>query len=82
MYIYYTDPTIWSHIQAQHEERNSSVIKDVYDGKEYQKHRAFLSEPGNNSLLLNTDGVAMFKSSNVSLWPIWLAINELPPHIR
>ena len=38
----------------------------------------FLSQPANVSLLLNTDGVSLFHSSTVTLWPIRLAINELP----
>ena len=36
----------------------------------------------NISLTLNTDGVAIFKSSKNSLWPVWLVINELPPTER
>ena len=28
------------------------------------------------------DGVQLFKSSKVSMWPIWLVINELPPALR
>ena len=31
--------------------------------------------------LCNTDGVAIFKSSKCSLWPIWIVINELPPMV-
>lgn len=57
-------------------------VGDVYDGKEYRKHKDFLSEPSNVSFLLNTDGVKMFNSSTVDLWPIWLVVNELPPHER
>ena len=60
-------------------------IKDIYNGKEYRKHGPFLSKvanPANISLLLNTDGVAMFKSSCKDIWPIYLAINELPPAMR
>lgn len=36
----------------------------------------------NVSFIMNTDGVAIFHSSKVSLWPVWLAINELPPALR
>lgn len=58
------------------------ILRDVLDGREYLKHQEFVTNPGNITLLLNTDGVKMFQSSAVSLWPIWLAINELPPNIR
>ena len=32
--------------------------------------------------LLNTDGVNLYSSSKVELWPIFLAINELSPKAR
>ncbi len=53
-------------------------ISDFYDGQGYKNHSVFLSEPTNLSFLMNTDGVALFNSSKVSMWPIWLGINELP----
>ena len=65
--------------------QEEGYISDVYDGKAYQIHIAeggFLSNTMNISLLLNTDGVQVFKSSNLSLWPVYLVINELPPHLR
>ena len=60
-------------------------IRDTYDGEEYRRHQGFLSkevDPANVSFLINTDGVAMFKSSSKEIWPIYLAINELPPQMR
>ena len=42
----------------------------------------FLSKPENITFCLNTDGVAVFKSSTAQIWPIWLQINELPPKMR
>ena len=65
-------------LQAQLKRRLEGVIQDVYDGMEYQKHRVFLSSPCNLSFACNTDGVAIFSSSSVSIWPVWLCINELP----
>lgn len=59
-----------------------NVIRDVYDGVGYTQHRQFLSQPANVSLLINTDGVAIFRSSKVSMWPIWVIINELPKRKR
>ncbi len=61
------------------------MIRDIYDGREYQKHSPLLcnsSNRANVSFLCNTDGVAIFKSSKGSLWPIWIVINELPPMER
>ena len=59
----------------------------MYDGEQYTKHTepvGFLSSdfPDNVSLSINTDGVAVFKSSKSEVWPIWIAINELPPKQR
>lgn len=79
----YADPTTWKHLQRRFErEHDPNKLSDVYDGREYQKHTDFLSKPENVSFLLNTDGVSIFRSSTVSLWPLWLVINELPPSVR
>ena len=42
------------------------------------KDGKFLSRKENISFTWNTDGISVFKSSNYSIWPIYLAINELP----
>ncbi len=83
MKVLLTDPAFWIHLERRFErEQDPGTMHDVLDGKEYMKHKDFLSKRGNVSLTLNTDGVALFKSSNISLWPIWVTINELPPHVR
>ena len=55
------------------------VISDVYSGK---LHRDLVKEGFLNrdsvSFLMNTDGGPLFKSSNISIWPCLLIINELP----
>ena len=81
--IYFKDPTIWSHLQRRFEHTsNPKELCDVYDGAEYRRHHDFLSKPENVSVLLNTNGVSIFWSSTMSLWPLWLVINELPPSVR
>ena len=84
---YYIDKQFWKYIKGR---RSSSTdcISDIYDGKQYAQHTAnggFL-DPGTNaanlSFLINTDGVAIFRSSKVSIWPVFLVINELPPNLR
>ncbi len=56
-------------------------LGDIYDGKSY-KDGGFLSNPMNVSLQMNTDGAQVFKSSTLSLWPVYFVINELQPHLR
>lgn len=58
-------------------------IEDIYDGQIYKNlssNGGPLSNvyPYNISLTWNTDGIPIFKSSKVSLWPLYLTINELP----
>lgn len=56
---------------------------DVINGSVYKKLRAE-GTIGNNDLSIqwNTDGVNIFNTSNSSIWPIQVAINELPYRIR
>ena len=60
-------------------------IEDIFDGKLYKEHfkpNGILSFKQNISLLWNTDGIPVFKSSNYSLWPFYFIINELPYRLR
>ena len=60
---------------------SSSGVSDVYDGLKY-KRQVFLKNCNNISFIVNADGVAIFRSSKKSLWPVWLVVNELPPSER
>ena len=57
-----------------------NIIADIYDGTQYQKlfPNGPLGDWRNLSFLWNTDGAPVFKSSNFSIWPFYLSINELP----
>lgn len=55
-------------------------IEEIYDGKTYQKFTTCngpLSDSRNISLMWNTDGIPIFKSSKFSVWPFYCVINEL-----
>ena len=57
------------------------MITDIIDGKNYQRlceAGQFLTNPSNISFIFNTDGAPLYSSSCISLWPVFLAINELP----
>lgn len=73
---------IWAKIQQYKTKPNSTSIRDIVDGRVYKKNKesgGFLANEDNLSLLFNTDGIPLYKSSKVNIWPVFLAINELPP---
>lgn len=58
-------------------------MTDLTDGAFYKKQRQTLGCRSQDiTLTVNADGSPVFKSSNYSIWPVHLTINELPPHIR
>ena len=62
-----------------------NTISDIQDGalyNELQKPGKFLSYPEHTGLMLNTDGVAVFGSAKHSIWPIYLSLVSLSPHLR
>ena len=76
---------IWAKIQQYKNKPNSTSIRDIVDGRVYKKYKesgGFLASEDNLSLLFNTDGISLYKSSTVNIWPVFLAVNELPPEER
>jgi hypothetical protein len=54
-------------------------LTDIVDGEWYKK----LKLKGNDfSCTMNTDGVSVFSSSKLNIWPIFLCINELDYKLR
>lgn len=62
--------------------RNKNSISDVKDSLIYEE---FLHSIKNNNLnsssiytfTLNTDGISLCDKSNLSIWPVFIAINEI-----
>ena len=55
------------------------------DGELYQRVLASIDGPlfmRAFSFSMNTDGASLTKSSKLSMWPVFLIINELPLHRR
>ena len=75
------DHGLGKHLRHRFEDRDPSVIRDVYDGRIY-KTLSPLASPDNLSLAFSCDGVPVHKSSKRSLWPILCTINDLPVHLR
>lgn len=65
------------------QKENLDNFEDIYDGSIYKSLSAdFLANPNNITFIWNSDGVPLFKSSKVSIWPLYLMINELPYKLR
>ena len=77
---------MWSAMSKYRTEcAKADKITDILNADAYKelcKSGEFMFEKDNFTLLFNTDGVPLFKSSGVSIWPIYLVINELPPVMR
>ena len=61
--------------------RKPDKLTDIIDGQLYQSLASGggpLADEHNISVVLNTDGAAVFCSTNYSFWPVLLMINELP----
>ena len=74
-------------IHKSHNLRNGSTTNsrsDIYDGAVYQQFvkNGFLANKFNISLLFNTDGISVFRSSAFAFWPLLLLVNELPFQMR
>ena len=78
VFSYILDVDTWSALQERFNIPSySGVIRDLFDGQLYRNNQEFLSKPANVSLTINTDGVAIFRSSKASLWPVWVQVNSL-----
>ncbi|XP_066925533.1 uncharacterized protein [Clytia hemisphaerica] len=75
------------------QKKSPENIEDIIDGEVYTKHfgsDGFLNGTSSFaktneihiSLQCNTDGVSLFKSSKMEIWPIYYTINELHPMLR
>ncbi|KAL5020963.1 hypothetical protein ScPMuIL_000118 [Solemya velum] len=75
---------IWSSIEESRSStsENISDIKSASGYKKLQEPGGFLCNTPNITLSLFIDGIPLFKSSSVSLWPVYLLINEIAPKKR
>ena len=48
----------------------------------FSHHKEFFTERETLGVILNTDGIPLFKSSPSAVWPVYLEIANLPPHLR
>ena len=84
--FFYPGESFVNALQKRFSERKGSSGRhsDIYDGEVYQSmyNSVFLQEVNNISLILNCDGIPVFRSSGHSFWPQFLLINELPYKMR
>ena len=67
--------------QHYKKKKKCSSMSDVYDGTNYKNlfnNDGFLAQKNNLSFTMNTDGVPVFSSSKIQMWPVYLMVNELP----
>lgn len=79
---FFSREIFYEEIQHCFSRRKSSddTITDVCDGVLYKElcDKGILNCKDSISFIMNTDGVSAFKSSQVSIWPVFIIIHELP----
>ena len=68
-------------MEAHKPHTEHDTIDDIWSGDTLRKD-ADLQTNSFLALGISTDGVALFKSSKTSLWPVYLLIQNLPPQVR
>ncbi|KAK3919201.1 Xin actin-binding repeat-containing protein 2 [Frankliniella fusca] len=59
------------------------LLSDIYDGQCYREFASTIPmDEKVVSFTFCTDGSPLSSSSNLSIWPIFLSVNELPPALR
>ncbi|KAL5493754.1 hypothetical protein EMCRGX_G014976 [Ephydatia muelleri] len=71
----------WTELEAHKPHTEHDTIDDIWSGDTLRKD-ADLQTNSFLALGISTDGVALFKSSKTSLWPVYLLIQNLPPQVR
>jgi hypothetical protein len=72
-------------LKKEHRSYDSDLITDIKDGKIYQDFKnTFRTDQFEKvfSFLINTDGISICDKSKISIWPVYLVINELPKEER
>jgi hypothetical protein len=83
----FQNPEFCSMLQStllQRKINTKSTLNDIYDGRIYQEQiqSGNLGKKNQISFSFNTDGISPFQKSTVTIWPIYLVINELPINHR
>lgn len=55
----------------------NNIYYDIHSGKGFRTRH-----PEQFGIFFNTDGISPFKSSRLTIWPIYLAFANLPPSVR
>lgn len=63
--------------------RDTDLKSDITDGELYRQQREELDlDAMGITMTVSSDGCPLFNSSKYSIWPVQMAINELPPSQR
>ena len=67
--------------------KNDEILCDITDGLLYKEILKsdigdLIKQKQAFTFTINTDGISLSESSNLSMWPVYLAINEVNPEYR
>lgn len=78
------DDILWNkRRQQERNETGANILTDITDGSLYkQMQDDFILTENSLTLTINTDGICLYSSTKVQLWPLYMVVNELSPRIR
>ena len=82
--IFYVIAGSWEDQQYPMTKPQNGMLTNIQDGSAFHdlNEDGFFNHPEHLGLIVGTDGVAIFKSSRQSLWPVNIAVAILPPNRR
>ena len=65
--------------QCKFDSQNDSSITDVIDGEIYKKFRQSVNNSKKTfTFTISTDGISLCEKSSLTIWPVFLVVNEIP----
>lgn len=72
----------WESLQQTVSRSSEGTLGDVWDGAVLKNYCTLESNTIHLAFALSTDGVQLYKSTSVSLWPVYLMLLNLPVEVR
>eukprot|EP00734_Pompholyxophrys_sp_LG126_P000257 Pompholyxophrys_sp_v1_NODE_74_length_2407_cov_37.196003.p1 type:complete len:414 gc:universal NODE_74_length_2407_cov_37.196003:1297-56(-) len=68
--------------KTERHKQQADNLEDIMDGQKWVRNKNTYDRDESIVVGLNADGVPLFKSSNLSMWAVWMVYYDIPPSQR